>query len=88
MSVTECPWCHHELDPNDESIYCEACGKNITRQPPLKFIVEIELGNATMHTHEHIAGALENLAGRLRDGYDEGGVRDEDGNTVGHWSLS
>ena len=33
MSVTECPHCGRKLDPDEDSIYCEHCGGNITREP-------------------------------------------------------
>lgn len=33
MSITICPHCLKELDPNEESIYCEHCGGNIHRLP-------------------------------------------------------
>lgn len=32
MSITNCPRCQTELDPTDDSIYCEECGWNITRE--------------------------------------------------------
>lgn len=56
------------------------------------FQLEIRLGNEAMRDSADIADALERLARRLRDttipGYSRDGViRDENGNTVGGWSL-
>jgi hypothetical protein len=54
-----------------------------------KFILEIELGNSEMRTHEHLAGALRVLAKAVNDGEKavEGRLRDVNGNTVGRWEI-
>lgn len=52
------------------------------------FTLEIQLGNAAMQTPEDVALALRELAERLEgSGPTEGMVRDENGNTVGRWTL-
>lgn len=33
MSVTICPHCGKDLDPLEDSLYCEHCGGNIMRPP-------------------------------------------------------
>lgn len=47
------------------------------------FRLHIELGNAEMHTFDHVAEALLRVVARLQDGHDEGMIRDVNGNTVG-----
>ena len=66
----------------------------------MKFTLTITLGNAEMTTGEHLAGALREVADKVEalgdadlsdDGLDiydaGGGIRDNNGNTVGKWSL-
>jgi hypothetical protein len=50
------------------------------------FTLRIEQGNAAMQTAEDIAGALRRVAAKLEDGYNEGLVRDDNGNTVGDFA--
>lgn len=52
------------------------------------FTLKIDLGNAAMSSPEDVAGALESVAAKVRDGRDEGGIRDLNGNTVGRWTVS
>lgn len=42
MSVTTCPHCQHDLDPTEDSLYCESCGGNIMRQPRHPRAVEVD----------------------------------------------
>jgi hypothetical protein len=51
------------------------------------FTLSIELGNAEMCELEHVAGAVESLAERLKAGDEGGNVYDANGNTVGHFGL-
>lgn len=60
------------------------------------FRLTIELGNDAMQTGGDVADALRKLAdqvdtrrgGQFNDGFAEGGnVRDDNGNTVGSWSV-
>jgi hypothetical protein len=55
------------------------------------FKVEIKLGNDAMQTPEDVADALEKVARELRQdgwrGFCTGGIRDINGNTVGHYST-
>lgn len=66
----------------------------------MKFTMEIELGNATMQDGDHIARALNLVAGALTDGApeelyqalengEELGYRiwDVNGNVVGYWGV-
>jgi hypothetical protein len=60
-----------------------------------KFTLSIELGNAAMQDDNDIADALEAIAIRLRthqycQGQDDftRGIKDENGNHVGEWSLT
>jgi hypothetical protein len=55
------------------------------------FTLQIELGNDAMSTANDVANALYALAGRMA-GDDSslsgaGSVRDDNGNTVGRWSI-
>jgi hypothetical protein len=58
----------------------------------MKFKLKIELGNAEMTSFSDVAGALTELANRVR-GFrlelgDNGGLRDINGNTVGAWKVT
>lgn len=52
------------------------------------FILNIELGNAAMSTPADVSRALSNVAVQIDLDETEGKVRDENGNTVGSWSVS
>jgi hypothetical protein len=52
------------------------------------FTLTVEMGNAAMETREDLAGALEAVAEKLRNGRDGGHVMDENGNTVGTFELA
>jgi hypothetical protein len=52
------------------------------------FVLSIGLGNAAMSEAEHVGQALEELAQTIADGERDGNVFDENGNGVGHWSLT
>lgn len=60
----------------------------------MKFMVEIELGNASMTTGNDVAQALEILAEQIEDeslhsSSEWGGsIRDVNGNTVGNWRVT
>lgn len=47
MSVQICPACQKDLDPTDDSIYCEACGANIMKPPALTGPWDVRMGAAT-----------------------------------------
>ena len=53
------------------------------------FKLEIRLGNDAMQTHQHIASALRELALNIDDREETvaGRLRDDNGNTVGEWSI-
>jgi hypothetical protein len=51
------------------------------------FRINIELGNDAMSTPEDVAGALEQVAKRLRDGARSGIVKDANGATVGDFEF-
>ncbi len=51
------------------------------------FTVSIEFGNDAMQTGTDVADALDDIARKLRGGYESGSVRDINGNTVGSWQL-
>jgi hypothetical protein len=57
-----------------------------------RFTLEIEMGNDSMQTGGDIADALRKIADDCdtrRGGKDESGrIRDENGNTVGHWEIN
>lgn len=68
-----------------------------------RFMVEIDMDDDAMLTVEQVADALEDVVGTLRgvgdvmldgirfgeDTFDaRGGVRDENGNTVGEWTIA
>ena len=54
-----------------------------------KFKLEIQLGNDVMQTMDDIAGALERVAvGNIHNGSDTGRIFDDNGNTVGTWSVN
>jgi hypothetical protein len=51
-SIDTCPHCQKTLDPNDDTIYCEHCGENITREPPfVNERADIEELPETDHPH-------------------------------------
>jgi hypothetical protein len=56
------------------------------------FKLTIEMGNAAMSTPADVGRALEKVAGGLVssgwDGIESGRIRDENGNTVGSWSVA
>lgn len=52
------------------------------------FNLHIELGNDAMSSHDDIADALNEVAGRVVSGQEDGAIRDVNGNTVGNWSIS
>ncbi len=50
-----------------------------------RFVLVIEMGNDAMQDLDDVARALDKLA---RNGFaDSGYIRDENGNTVGHYEL-
>jgi len=52
------------------------------------FSLKIELGNDAMRTDEDIAGALLQLAKRIRtDGLFDSAIRDINGNVVGYYEV-
>ena len=52
------------------------------------FRLGIELGNDAMQTPEDVADALRDIADRIERGdLTGGGIRDENGNTVGSWDY-
>lgn len=58
----------------------------------MKFMLEIELGNAAMETGRDVADALNNIAYQLQDTTmvlepTTGKVVDENGNSVGKWEV-
>ena len=59
----------------------------------MRFTLEIELGNEAMRKDDHIREALHRVAYKARmsefpeDG-DEGVIADENGNTVGSWTIA
>lgn len=55
----------------------------------MKFVLEIELGNAAMRIPSHVAKALEAIAERLRDNgfHTASKIRDINGNTVGKYEV-
>jgi hypothetical protein len=62
--------------------------------PATRVLVEVHLGNAAMITGDDVAGALAQVARRLREdvGIDEptpgvAVIRDVNGNRVGTWSV-
>jgi hypothetical protein len=52
------------------------------------FELKIELGNDAMQTRGDVADALVRVVAELMGDGNEGGIRDENGNTVGQWSCS
>lgn len=59
----------------------------------MKFTLEIELGNDAMQTRRDVESALRKLGQNVKymsdppeDG-DEGTIRDDNGNTVGKWTV-
>ena len=53
-----------------------------------KFKLEIRLGNDAMQTMDDIAEALERVAvGNIHNGQNTGRIFDDNGNTVGTWSI-
>lgn len=67
----------------DAERYVRECN----RERESGFVLSIGLGNAAMSEAEHVGQALEELAQAIADGEREGSVFDENGNTVGSWSL-
>lgn len=62
----------------------------------MRFVLEIEMGNAVMRTRQHVAKALVELSKRLvnetftpqdEDLTDDGKVLDLNGNSVGSWEF-
>ena len=51
------------------------------------FTLKIETGNAAMCEPEHVADALREVADKLDAGEETGGIRDENGNTVGEFAA-
>jgi hypothetical protein len=84
--------------------FCDACGKPVRENGAHDgdgptFQLTIELGNDAMRTGSDIAGALGQVATRLThdeftgadlgpDAEASGRIRDENGNTVGTWSVT
>jgi hypothetical protein len=60
-------------------------GANMETQTD-KFVLTIEMGNAAMSDANDVAEALRELADHLQDD-SAGGIRDENGNTVGSWKF-
>ena len=53
-----------------------------------KFKLEIKLGNDAMQTVSDIAEALKRVAvGNIHNGQNTGRIFDDNGNTVGTWSI-
>jgi hypothetical protein len=52
------------------------------------FRLTIEMENEAMRSRRDVAGALRGLAKRLEDGESEGRIMDENGNTVGRFSVT
>ena len=53
-----------------------------------RFKLEIRLGNDAMQTVSDIAEALERVAvGNIHNGQNTGRIFDDNGNTVGTWSI-
>lgn len=55
--------------------------------PDRVFTMKIELGNDSMRTHRHVAQALRVVADRLLRADTTGSIRDDNGNTVGRFSI-
>jgi hypothetical protein len=53
----------------------------------MKFDLNIEMGNDAMKTPTDVGRALMDVAILLRGGRTSGPILDENGNTVGHWSI-
>ena len=53
-----------------------------------KLTLSIDLGNEAMTEESDIADAVQKVAGKIRDGYISGNIRDVNGSTVGHWEFS
>jgi hypothetical protein len=68
----------------DAERYVRECN----RKREAGFILSIGLGGAAMSTAAHVREALEGIEQCIADGDRDGNVSDENGNTVGHWSLS
>lgn len=51
------------------------------------FRVMIKTGNDAMQAGEHLASALRIVADRLEEGRLSGGIKDENGNTVGRYEF-
>lgn len=55
----------------------------------MQFKLKIKLGNAAMTDPADVAAALEETAAKLRDeGFEDGNIRDINGNTVGDWKVT
>jgi hypothetical protein len=55
----------------------------------MQFKLKIKLGNAAMMDPADVAEALEETARKLRDeGFEDGNIRDVNGNTVGDWKVT
>ena len=62
----------------------------------MKFVVEVEMGNAEMETYEHLSELMEHVARTLRTlneisskprATDRGYLRDINGNTIGWYAM-
>ena len=53
-----------------------------------EFTLKITLGNEAMQTREDIAQALKAVIQKLNSGRDGGYIMDENGNTVGEFTLA
>jgi hypothetical protein len=54
-----------------------------------KFSLSIALGNAAMQDHDDIARVMDELSKTIHNGFprDSGKIRDDNGNTVGEWTI-
>lgn len=86
MSITICPHCKHELDKYEDSIYCEKCGGNITREPKntkivliideedlgaVWFALEHGLANAQFENNTDFEAAIINVVNNLSEAQKE-----------------
>lgn len=53
-----------------------------------QFTMTIDIGNAAMSTLDDLATTLEHVAVEIRNGRQPTTIRDENGNTVGRWTLT
>ncbi len=72
-----CTGCECENDDEDDATF--ASGDT--------FSMTVQFGNAAMREGEDLVRPLRQVADRLVNGETSGSIRDENGNTVGAWSI-